>query len=221
MLYLTGTTFGGASGGTSGAIDTTGADFIAIVLSCSAGALSATLATISDNKGNTPTATGFGGVNDGTNNSAAGIAFFINPTVGSGHTFTVANGMQLQSMCIAAYKRCTGGADVQSAGGGTSGSFTVQPGSVTPSQSNSLIITAVTMAQINSTFIADQGFTVRQYIPAPGGSYYGGALADLIQGSAAAVNPTFTSDSNGGGLGARSYVFKGQSEAIPFCQILG
>jgi hypothetical protein len=177
---------------------------------CSTGTFPAIETNFSDSKGNTWGDPGVASVTDGSGNAAVGIMFCINPTVGSGHTFTMgaAPGNQFQALVIAAYKRANDGLDVYSAGGNAVvPAVTVQPGSVTPNFDNSLIITIATAVGDSATFSVDSGFTVREERPLILGTSYGVMLADLFQETAAAVNPTLTANI-AAGLGARTYVFK-------------
>lgn len=199
---------------TTSAIDTTGADLIILSLTCSHGSSAAFVASISDSKGNTWTNTGGVFQVDGSNNADSTIVYCINPTVGTGHTFsTTGAGAILQSMCVEAYSGANGGFDSVHSGGNSSGSFTVQPGSVTPNQNNSLIIVCGTAVQVAPTITINQGFTKRQEQPLVAGQTYGSWIMELIQGTAAAVNPTITSTSNANGMGALTFVFKGAATA--------
>lgn len=82
--------------------------------------------------------------------------------------------------------------DVES-GAIANASTTVQPGSVTPAASGSLLLlgwstdtAAITISGISG------GFTILQQTAFSPGNFYGGGLAYLIQGAAAAINPTIT-----------------------------
>lgn len=86
-------------------------------------------------------------------------------------------------------------------GAGASGTTTVQPGSITPSQANEVIVSLVglngasTSIGINSSFL--EAVDVPE-ISFASGSNYGGQMAYLIQTTAAAVNPTWTRNSANG-----------------------
>jgi hypothetical protein len=81
------------------------------------------------------------------------------------------------------------------------GAVATQPGSVTPSQNDSLIITAV-RAAAGSTPTIDSGFT-EFALGNVGGVHIPGGIAYLIQSTAAAVNPTWTVS---GGSGIQSVI---------------
>lgn len=224
MKFVAGTTLSANGGGTtSPAIDTTGADLIVAAMVCDVGAFPAVEIHFSDSKGNGWADSGTASQNDGLAASTVGIMYSVNPTVGTGHTFTMGAGAgnRSQALAIAAYKRANLGYDHASAGGSSSASFTVQPGSVTPGANNSLVIMVATVVQTAASLSINQGFTIRENQPFLTGSSYGVLIADLFQGTAGAVNPTLTSDLNTNGMGAISYVFAGLPELVPFCQILG
>jgi hypothetical protein len=209
MKFVVGTTLSANGGGTTVAIDTTGVDLIIAGMVCSTGTFPAIETNFSDSKGNTWGDPGAASVTDGSGAAAVGIMFCINPVVGSGHTFTMgaAPGNQFQALVIAAYKHANTGLEAYSAGGTANGAINVQPGSVTPSFDNSLVITIATSVADGATFTIDSGFTVREERPLIAGVSFGVMLADLFQGTAAAVNPTLTS-SVSAGLGTKSYVFR-------------
>jgi hypothetical protein len=183
-------TSGSNSGGESSTvtIDTTGANFIIAAVVHVEGT---TFQAFTDTKGNTWTAlteygtsTGFGGY----------LKFYycLNPTVGTGHGFTWTGITVAGSMAVAAYSgvKTTSAFDVQN-GASSASATTIQPGSVTPSINDELVVTAVcTFATFTAPTI-DGGFTRRQYVSG-GGSFFDVAIADLIQTTATAANPTWT-----------------------------
>jgi hypothetical protein len=195
-------TVGTALSVTTDAIDTTGADVIFVALSWySGGGADITAAfTFSDNKSNTwdhKTATASGG--------ATGIktALFYTtsatPTVGGSHTVTAAwdSVSAFSSIYVLA---CSGAKaaspyDTESAGGGTSGATTVQPGSLTPAEDNEILITGVAHLAAGSSTI-DAPFTLSNELPYSAGNYIGGGLAYSIQTTATARNPTWTQSSS-------------------------
>lgn len=209
MLFVVGTTAQNNGGGVTSAIDTTGADLIVLSLTCARTSILSYVGTISDNKGNTWLNTGGITQADGSNNAASTIVYCVNPIVGQGHTFTYGGGAILQSICVGAYSGANGGIDSPTSGGSSLASFTVQPGSVTPNQNNSLIIVCGTAVQVAPTLSINQSFIIRENQPLVVGQTYGSWIMDLFQGTAAAVNPTITSNLNTNGMGALTFVFKG------------
>lgn len=169
--------------GTTDAIDTTGADLIIGLVAVYAGGGGG---AFSDSKGNTWTGL--------TAQSESGLSwvriyYCVNPTVGSGHTFSVSG--SYQTLCVAAFSgaKATGTFDQQSgSSSGTSGAAT--PGSITPSENDCLFVTGL------GTFYAGisgapSGFTASDYFASdPGGCSTG--LAYEIQTTATARNPSWS-----------------------------
>lgn len=162
---------------TTAAIDTTGATLLVVCV----GHLGAV--TVSDSKGNTWTAL--------TQGSRGRIYYVQNPTVGSGHTFSVTSVGSAPAIAAAAYSntRFTGVLDKDSKGDVT-GSATAQPGSVTPDTGAELLI-LLGASETNISSV-DSGFTIRENVGYVAGQHFSVALADLIQGAPAAINPTVT-----------------------------
>lgn len=178
----------GQNGNTSSAIDTTGAT---LLVGCMTGY--GIPDSISDSKGNTWTGL--------TNLSAGGIItrlwYVANPTVGSGHTFTSAGGNLYQAMHTAAFSGVLTVSPFDQENGSGAAAATKQPGSITPSEDNELIVTGFGLdspgggdATING------GFTIAQQTQYTVATAAGCALAYLIQTSAAAANPTWTAPSS-------------------------
>ena len=67
------------------------------------------------------------------------------------------------------------------------------PGSITPGQTNTLLISSVITPDSStvSSYAADSGFTVRSHVNPVAATSQGGALADLWMGAAVAKNPTW------------------------------
>jgi hypothetical protein len=179
-------TFGQCSGAfcsslTTSAINTTGADLIVVMQEGNAG-----ISAMSDSKSNSwiqaPTSENTG--------PTLRILYAKNPTVGSGHTFT-SNPNGAVSMAVAAFSgaNLTSPFDTDSGAKQASGT-TLQPGSITPSMDNELIVfgtgdswTGTASVDIGS--ILDQG-------PFVSNTHFALAFAYQIQTSKTAINPTFT-----------------------------
>lgn len=168
----------GAAATTPG-IDTTGADLL-VVVQCGSTAPGAP----TDSKGNTWTAlTSRAGA---FNNSR--IHYCASPTVGSGHTFTGNTGFY--GICVLAVSGAHASPfDVEN--GTSSASTPASIGSVTPAEDGSLIIAGIGAAG-GTTYSIDSGLTIAEALDGVGGVNYGAALAYLIQGTAAAINPAWT-----------------------------
>jgi len=191
----------GGPAGTTPAIDSTGATLLVVVVALDAGAGTRTVGDNVGGYGNTytlaKTVTSVGG---GINE----IYYCVNPAhVGSGHTFTVASANSYPSIYAAAYSgsaaspldSITNSATISS---GTS----IQPGSITPSCTNELVIAGL-MAEAGTPTVS--GATLRQARATQSGSF-GGALADSIQTSKTAINPIWSFSS--GHAGATIVAFR-------------
>jgi hypothetical protein len=179
----------GVNGGTSSAIDTTGADFIVAFIAADGGVVSLDTLSIQDSKSNTWVKL----TRQWNSGDVGGQLFYtINPTVGTGHTFGCPTASSFSSIFVAAWS----GSELSSPfdqqnGAANPTSTTHQPGSVTPTTNNQLVINAVghgvTSASING------GFTKVGVDVALGpGNHYGGVMFFLVQTTAAAANSTAT-----------------------------
>lgn len=173
---------------TSGSIDTTGANLLVL---CVASYDAEANPVISDSKSNTWTPrTGYEN-NDG--GPLVKIHYAENPaSVGAGHTFTVTGALRFASVGVLAFSGAVTSSVYDGENGNAPGSVaTIQPGSVTPSQDNDLLVcmvgsdTSITET-INSSFIKELDVNL------VGGAHYGLAVAYKIQTSAGAENPTWT-----------------------------
>lgn len=170
--------------GTSASVNTTGATLFVAVN----GAASAQVPT--DNQTNTWTAVvnasggGFGG--------NAQLSYVNNPTTSASHTFTSTGA--LSGLCVAWYS----GTATSSPLDVSSSASTQQAGSITPTGNNYLIV-AGSGGPYTAPLTIDLSFTIEDTINGVGGVSYGANLADLIQGTAAAVNPKW--DDGGHAIG--------------------
>lgn len=179
-----------ATPGTSASINTTGANFIAIIAGAivSSGATPG-LPTITDSKSNVYSLVGSA---IPTNNACACLLYVCaNPTVGSGHTFTCANAFS--SICVAAF---SGVETVFPMGLPTSNTTattgtSIQPGSLTPAIDNCLMIAGVAYRD-TTTITVNQSFSITDQNVFSSGVAIGAALAYIIETTATAKNPTFS-----------------------------
>ncbi len=123
------------------------------------------------------------------------------PTVGAGHTFTLSytsGGGSHLSLTVAAFAGAhVSPYDLQENGTETGSAATIQPGSITPTEANCLVITS--LGNFNdATFSIDGGFTIVETVAQVAAAHMGGSLAYLIQTSAAAANPTWDPTPNTG-----------------------
>lgn len=178
----------GTNGGTTDAFDSTGANFIVVTLAM----WESPAPSISDNKGNTYTVLTLTGTGTG---ASACIAYAKNATVGTGHTVTVSASDIYPGAVVAAFAGVdtTSPFDVQNGASSNYGT-TKQPGSVTPTNDNSVVITAERFGDSSPSETIDSPFTGNAILLAYGdsGSSQGNLTSYEIQTTATARNPTFS-----------------------------
>lgn len=173
---------------TTSSIDTTGATLL-IVGSVSGNSVSG---SISDSKGNTWTPlTEYGST------GRSRLFYCVNPSVGSGHTFTNTATAGNPSIFVLALSGTATSSpfDVENGVSADTTGLTYQPGSVTPSQNNEVVVTLVGGRNSNPNTI-DSGFTITDQVTTAAR----GSLAYLVQTTASAVNPTWTASGIGSNL---------------------
>lgn len=180
----------GSTGGTTSAIDTTGADFILIAVA----KYQSTAVTISDSKSNgSPTALTEYGSNDRVR-----LYYYAAPSVGSGHTFTI-NG-PYPGVQIIAFSGSHASPYDQTNGAYSTNSSSQAAGSLTPSEDNCLVVTAVGLGGGSVTEQVDSPFSAHQYfIDVIAGTNQGCGIAYEVQTTATARNPTWTGTATGSG----------------------
>ena len=180
---------------TSAAIDTTGANLITV---CVSSYQTNPAPTLTDNKSNTWT-----GLTVREQATAARIRIFycFNPTVGSGHTFTATNSptASFPTLIVHAWSGAATSPFDQENGNTSPGIGPTSSGSVTPTENNELIITAVSQggASVTNQTSIDGGFTMSGNVSRLAGNHQAGAAAYLIQTTAAAANPAWTHGGSG------------------------
>lgn len=180
-VVKTGTSTNGA---TSGSIDTTGANLLVFPVCYAFGSS----LVVSDSKSNTWTGLT---VRSYTTRTSVRIYYAKNPTVGTSHTFTTAGTNCFANPMALSFSGCDTTSPFDVENGGSAQATSQATGSVTPNQNNSLII-ALTDGE-DSTLASvtiDSGFTIGDIVP--NAITTAGANAYLLQGTAAAVNPTWT-----------------------------
>jgi hypothetical protein len=173
-----------ASSPATSAIDTTGANLLVVAVE----QFGNLLGSLADSKSNTWT-----GLTAQTQAADAYVSLFYcaSPTVGSGHTFTYFGANIFGGIAVQAWSGANAAPfDVENGAGATS--TTISTGSVTPSVSNSLIITGLCGSTGSHTYAIDSGFTITDSADYSAGTDLGIAMAYLKQGSATAVNPTWS-----------------------------
>lgn len=182
-------------GFTTSAIDTTGANFLYASTSSYTAVGGYVATSMSDSYGNTWTA-----LTPVTQDVYALRMWYVeNATTGSGHTFTVTTTNSFSPVTVYAFSGMATTSVLDQQTGTASGAATThQPGSLTPNQADSLIISSLGTNAANFTSI-NSGFDTLDTTATTGNSHNAidgetvtGGASYLIQGVAAAVNPTWT-----------------------------
>jgi hypothetical protein len=174
---------GSASGVTTGAIDTTGANFLVVAAASSFGG---TGATLTDSKGNAWTPL----TPQGIVNGRSRLYYCLSPIVGSGHTFSYTGSEIYPSIAVQAWGGMPSAAFVAEAGASTTSETTLATGDIVPGGNNRLFIAAVTGQ--GSTASIDSDFTISDSLPFVFAESYQIGLAYYIQGTGATLNPAWT-----------------------------
>lgn len=177
--------------GTTGAIDTSGAD---LLVACAAWTSAADLdISVADSQSNVWVAVNTSTARIITANTTAILSLYFvrNPTTNASHTFTVTDGSP--SLCVAAFSGADLGYPLGAAtGASTAASVTsTQAGSLTPARDACLLIAAASYRSTNALGI-DGGFTIAENVVFASGTAVGSGLAYLIQTTATAANPTWS-----------------------------
>jgi hypothetical protein len=183
---------GSQTGGTTAAINTTGADLIVLILASVSGGGSA---SISDSKSNTWTPRTDQG--HGSNGGGSRIYDCVPTSVGSGHTFTASAAFMYGGIFVLSFSGAHASPfDQQNTNTGTG--TTIQPGSVTPSEGNELIVFGAGALENGIDISSVNTGTLGSHAAGVTAASYGGGIAYLIQTSASAVNPTITLSGSSG-----------------------
>lgn len=184
---------GAAATNTTANIDTTGADLIIAAVALYTANTSSY--TLSESKGN-------GNPAQFSARVASPYKLQLNvwrPTVvGAGHNFTVtpAGGNNIYSgLAVQAWSGAAGVVGTDQFTNFDAVGTTIQPGSITPAASNALVATCL-MHDAASTISINGGYTITG-ITYSAGVNMGCRLAYLVQGAAAATNPTWTNSTSG------------------------
>jgi hypothetical protein len=184
----------GINGGTTGDIVTTGANLM--VVSASWYSAASADVTLTDSKSNTWTP-----LTTRTSTFISNRLYYCyGGTVGSGHNFTLSGTAVYCSVQVIAFSGMASTPLDQQNGTGSGGAWTtVQPGSITPSQANTVVFVGLSFEANSSGAISiDGGYTISNTTAHSPGSGEGGSLAYQIFASASAQNPTWTSASSSG-----------------------
>ena len=174
---------------TTPAIDTTGADFAAVVTSQNASG--STGGAVTDSKGNTCTQ---GAQANGATYINSRIWYCPLSSVGTGHTFTfsISSGIIGGGIAVQTFSGSQS-SPLDQTNSATGTSTTQQPGSITPTTSGQLIVTSSQVNYPGSTATIGGSFTIGDGFAAAGDfSYMSCYLAYYFQPTAGAINPTWT-----------------------------
>lgn len=166
-----------AGAGTTPAVDTTGAS---LLVACVCGD---TAPSISDSKGNTWNELL---METGDFGYEVSLFYAANPTVGTGHTFTVSGGSPAMGVVAFSGVATTSPFDQQSTGDQDNTS-PASAGSVTPTEDNELLVAGC--GGLGSAVSIGSSFNLDQDIDVVGGTNFSVAIAHKIQTTAGAENP--------------------------------
>lgn len=211
IAFVSGVSAGSTGGNTvtTGSMDTTGGNILIQGAAWYYGVTADTV--VSDSDGDT-----WSSANkylDGATVAAARIWYSYPALFGSGKTFTQAASASFPTATALCFSGVKASAPLdQQAGTGANNGSSLQPGSITPSEDNCLIIATLT-TNGGSGVAIDSGFTLvgTAY---QGGNHEAGYVAYKIQTTATAVNPTWTwtgGAENAGGIAS----FKAASSPPP------
>lgn len=189
----------GANGGTSAAIDTTGATLIVVASSYYGGG---TASVITDAKSNVYTT-----VNTYSGSLTSIRLFYkLSPAVGTGHTFTVTASGAAPTLFVYAF---AGVASYQTeSGAGSGGSVaSLACGSVTPAANGALVYTGTGGIAATVDTIAPAGFSTPVTKTFVSGTNMQGSAAYYIQPTAAGINPTWSYSPSVGSVAVGCAVF--------------
>lgn len=174
------------NGLTSSAIDMTGADLIVVAETHITG----NTTTISDSQSNSYTCT----TPYTSPNMEVRFCYVQGPSISASQTVTSTCTVCFPSFVVEAWKYSAASPLDQLNGtdslttGGQDGQF----GSITPTQDNELIVAVVGNNRTESYSAIDSGFTIRDQAQIAAGAAYGIAMADKVQTTASAINPTWS-----------------------------
>lgn len=168
---------------TTSGVNTAGVDLIVLAV---ASYQAVADPTISDSKGNTWTPR----TSYASDVSKLKIYYAVNPTVGSGHTFTASQSGSYPSIIVLGFSGSHATPFDQENGNTSASASSLATGSVTPTEDNELII----MAACHSADISscDEGTGGPLLVAYVNGEHFAGGADAEIQTTAAAINPTWT-----------------------------
>lgn len=203
-----GTFAGPQTGVTSGSFNTTGYTFLCLSIS----SYTSTAYTVSDNKSNSWLTSQRQSANAGAGSSER-FYYAYNPTVGTGHTFTISGSTVYPSVFVIGSTGGQTASDPKDVDNGANNALTsVQPGSGTPSADNQLLLCSLSSgASANADMtVSGSSFTKLAGYSFNSGGFgeLGTAISYVIQTTAGAANPTWSSATSTVGLATVMVSFK-------------
>jgi hypothetical protein len=191
-----GSTGGTINGVTSASYDTTGANLIILSVAWApSGGADVTTAELTDSKSNTWTQLNLAGT-IGVSGTANRLFYCYGGTVGTGHTFTVTETGSYPTISVLALSNMASSPlDQQSQNNPSGFGTTGQPGSITASQANTVLVSGLAF-DAAGTISIDLSFGTPVTVARSAGNHVGGSISWRIDTSASATNPTWT---NSGG----------------------
>lgn len=179
----------GHDGGTTGTINTTGAN---LLVACVSTHGYGPMPQLTDSKGNSWTlAASSLEFQDGEMR----LFYSVPASVGAGHSFTIGGSSVLASISVMAWAGAHASPFDKASGAGVAGT-SIQPGSVTPAENNELLITCLTNTgdSSNSSRSINGNFTIAGQVGQSATVNYSMSIASayLVQTAAGAANPTWT-----------------------------
>jgi hypothetical protein len=188
------TLWSSVSTATSSPLNTTGANWIGVSVASGPGASF----TVTDSNSNTCAKVPDANAPYVQSYTQTVVYQCVNPTVGSGHTFTITGtGLQFCA-AVEAFSGVATSSPYDQGNGNTSGGNTSQTGAITPGVNNEVIVTSVSTYApgVVTPYTIDSGFTITDQADAVASTTFGCGMAYLVQSTAGTINPTWTLNSS-------------------------
>jgi hypothetical protein len=200
-----GTTGGANSTITTGAIDTTGSELLVLAV-CSF--TSGGVMVPTDSAGNYWAAMAIRTIG----NVREQIFFAFNALTSGSHTFTVDGASSFPSIAVGAFHVAAGVAAIDQESGSSGATLTsIQPGSITPSANDSLIVSALGF-EVTTTVSVDSSLSITDQVNYSAANHFGVALAYFNQPTIAWINPTWSwSGSSSAATGLAAFIAFGSA----------
>ena len=179
---------------TTAAIDTTGANLLAVVL----GYIAGTASILTDSKGNT-----WSPLTEYGTGRVVKLYYCVPTSVGSGHTFTHTSSFNFPWIGVIAFSGAHATPYDSTESGATVSGTAYSPGSATPTAADCVCVTGVYANGSSYTIDAGDGFTIAHQT-AGTGSFYGGIAYKLLSGTPA-TDPTWNDAGAASGAVAQAF----------------